>query len=87
MPIAIPSAAHTAPAVQTVLKPKPAAATPNSAPAPKASSPAATVNISNAAQTAIQESQETSAQTAKEAGHGDQQAVRLLAREAAAKKA
>lgn len=86
MSIAIPSTAHNAPAVQTVLKPKPAAATPSPAPAPKASSPAATVNISSAA-TAIQESLETSAQTAKEAGHGDQQAVRLLAREAAAKKA
>jgi hypothetical protein len=49
--------------------------------------PTDTVKISTAAQTASQEAQETAAQTAKEAGHGDQQAVRLLAKEAAVKKA
>jgi hypothetical protein len=34
---------------------------------------------------ALQEARETSAQTAKEAGSGDMQAQRLLARQAAAK--
>lgn len=55
---------------------------------PKASSTRAvadTVRISAAAQTALQESTETPAQTAHEAQHGDHQAQRLLAREAAEK--
>jgi len=34
---------------------------------------------------AMQEARETSFQTAQEAGHGDPQAMRLLAKEAAAK--
>jgi len=44
------------------------------------------VQLSNAAQAmlaAVQEAKETPAQTAKEAGHGDLQAQRLLAKEAA----
>jgi hypothetical protein len=45
-----------------------------------------TVQISNAAQTALQEVLEAPAQTAKEARGGDHQAQRLLAREAAAQK-
>jgi hypothetical protein len=49
--------------------------------------PTDTVKISTAAQKASQEAQETPAQTAKEAGHGDQQAIRLLAKQAAVKKA
>ena len=44
-----------------------------------------TVQISNAAKALLQETMETSAQTAKEASAGDIQAIRLLARHAAAK--
>jgi hypothetical protein len=47
--------------------------------------PKDTVTISTAAQTAAQEASETPAQTLKEATHGDPQATRLLAKEAAAK--
>jgi hypothetical protein len=46
-----------------------------------------TVQISNAAQAALKEVTETQAQTAKEASSGDHQAQRLLAIEAAARKA
>ena len=90
MAIAIPSNVHTASEVQAASQTKPAAATPKPAPAQgssKAIAPAATVNISSAAQTALQESQETQAQTVKEASRGDRQAGRLLAKESAAKKA
>jgi hypothetical protein len=52
---------------------------------PQASS-ADTVQISAAAQTALQEALEVPAQTAREARSGDLQAQRLLAREAAAQK-
>jgi hypothetical protein len=45
-----------------------------------------TVQISTAAQLALQEALETPPQTAKEAASGDRQAQRLLAREAAAGK-
>lgn len=44
-----------------------------------------TVHISNAALAAVQEATETNAQTANEASHGDSQAQRLLAKQAAAK--
>jgi hypothetical protein len=47
--------------------------------------PKDSVQLSSAAQAALQEAMETPAQTAKEAGKGDAQAKRLLAREAAAK--
>jgi hypothetical protein len=50
-------------------------------------SPADTVNISTAAQALLKETLENPSQTAKEASGGDMQAVRLLAREAAAKAA
>lgn len=46
-----------------------------------------TVQISSAAQTALQEATETPAQTEKEARNGDLQAKELLAREAAAEEA
>jgi hypothetical protein len=46
-----------------------------------------TVQISGAAQAALKEVIETPAQTAKEANSGDHQAQRLLAIEAAARKA
>jgi hypothetical protein len=45
------------------------------------------VTITNAAQTAAQEAVETPAQTAIEASKGDQQAQRLLSKEALAKAA
>ncbi len=44
-----------------------------------------TVNISSAARALMAEASETSVQTAQEAGKGDQQAQRLLAKEVAAK--
>ena len=44
-----------------------------------------TVQISSSAKAALQELNETSAQTAREAGKGDLQAQRLLARHAAEK--
>jgi hypothetical protein len=50
-----------------------------------APSPQDTVQISTAAQTALQESQETRTQTAQEAAHGDRQAVKLLAKETPSK--
>jgi len=56
------------------------------APAPQPqSAPTDTVQLSSAAQAALQEALETPAQTAKEAGAGDPQAKRLLVRKAAAK--
>jgi hypothetical protein len=92
MAIAITTATHTAVAVETqtasaaksaTASPKPAA--PQAALTPHV--PTDTVKISTAAQTALQEATETQAQTAKEAGHGDRQAVKLLAKEVAEKKA
>jgi len=44
-----------------------------------------TVQISNTAKVMLQETLETPAQTAKEASKGDVQALRLLAKQAAAK--
>ncbi len=57
------------------------------APAPAKTQTATTdtVQISNSAKELMQEIQETPAQTAQEAGKGDRQALRLLAKEAAAK--
>jgi hypothetical protein len=52
----------------------------------QASTPKDTVHISGAAQSALQEATETAVQTAKEARGGDRQAMRLMAREAAAKR-
>ncbi|MGO9015884.1 MAG: hypothetical protein ACLQF0_13015 [Dissulfurispiraceae bacterium] len=46
-----------------------------------------TVQISNAAKALLKEATETPAQTAKEASAGDQQAKKLLAKEAAAAEA
>ena len=47
--------------------------------------PRESVQLSSAAQTALREALETPAQTVKEAGTGDVQAKRLLAKQAAAK--
>lgn len=55
---------------------------PRSQPVPKDK-----VQLSDAAQSALREASETQAQTAKEAGSGDNQARRLLAKEEAAKEA
>lgn len=84
---AITSAIQAAPIapVQTMAAAKTASANQKSAPQ-TSPIPKDTVQISNAAQTALQESQETQAQTAKEAVGGDRQAQRLLAKETAAKK-
>ncbi len=60
-------------------------ATPAPAPAKAQTATTDTVQISNSAKALMQEIQETSAQTAQEAGKGDRQALRLLAKEAAAK--
>ncbi len=56
-----------------------------SQPQSKTSIPTDTVQISNAAKAALQETIETPAETAKEASGGDRQAQRLLAKEAAEK--
>src|SRR5882762_11633232 len=90
---AINGVTHAAPAAVKDVQPQSA---PQAAPAnrkasqpqsaPKAPAPKDTVQISTAAQTALQESRETSTQTAREASRGDRQAARLLAKEAAAKK-
>jgi len=64
----------------------PPAGAPPRVPAPVPQSvPQDTVELSSAAQAALQESLETPAQTTKEAGAGDPDARRLLAKEAAAK--
>jgi hypothetical protein len=55
---------------------------------PQSAASTDSVQLSKAAQAmlaALQEARETPAQTAKEAGHGDLQAQRLLAKEASAK--
>jgi hypothetical protein len=72
-----------APAVKSTSDTKSAAPSPQAAVAP--STPQDTVKISPAAQTALQESKETQAQTATEVAHGDRQAVKLLARETSKK--
>jgi hypothetical protein len=85
---ALTSVTQTIPAapVQTEAAPKPASASQKSAAVPTSPISKDTVQISTAAQTALKESQETRAQTAKEAAGGDRQAQRLLAKETAAKK-
>lgn len=72
-------AAQTKVTVSATAHPKPTQTT-------SASAPADTVQISNAAQAALKETLETSAQTAKEAGGGDRQAQRLMAKEVVAEK-
>jgi hypothetical protein len=58
-----------------------------SQPSSSNSTPTDTVQISSAAKAALQEATETQAQSVREAQNGDTQAQRLLAREAAARKA
>ena len=55
-----------------------------SQPKPQTSTVTDIVQLTSAAQAALKEAIETSAQTANEANHGDIQARRLLAKEAAA---
>ena len=67
----------------------PSTSTSKAAPQPKASAasvPTDTVKISSAASKMMQEATESAAQTAKEAGAGDVQAQKLLAKEAEARK-
>jgi hypothetical protein len=64
--------------------PTPAAPAKTSPPAPQPV-PADTVKISTAANAILQEVQETHTQTVHEANGGDSQAIRLIARQAAAK--
>jgi hypothetical protein len=76
------------PATQSVARPAPQKASSQGAlptPAPTPTSAKDTVQVSSAAKALLQESQETSAQTAREANSGDQQAIRLQAKRAAAK--
>jgi hypothetical protein len=78
------------PAAQPAIQSKPAAQKASSqaalpTPAPAPTSAKDTVQVSGAAKALLQESQETSAQTAREANSGDQQAIRLQAKRAAAK--
>jgi len=70
---------------QTQPATQPADVRPRAPATPPQSVPTDTVQLSSAAQAALQEALETPAQTAKEASTGDPQARRLLAREAAAK--
>jgi hypothetical protein len=67
------------------LTPAQPAVQPASSTATAQPSPADSVQISNTAKALLQEAMENSVQTAQEARGGDVQAMRLLAREAAAK--
>jgi len=73
---------HATPAQPAAQAP---AAQPTSSKAAPQLSAQDTVHISNAATALLQESLETSVQTAKEANAGDAQAIRLQARHAPAK--
>jgi hypothetical protein len=75
----VSSTAPAQPAAQASTAPQASSKTASQPSAPD------TVKISTASQTLLQESLETSAQTAREARGGDGQAIRLLAKEAAAK--
>ncbi len=76
------------PATQSLTKPAAQKASTQvalSTPAPAPTTVKDTVQVSSAAKALLQESQETSAQTAREANSGDQQAIRLQAKRAASK--
>lgn len=70
------------PPVQTSAK-APAAAPKTDAPA-KQTTPTDSVTLSNSSRVILQEAQEMHTQTVQEANSGDSQALRLLAKEAAA---
>ncbi len=78
-PVAATGATPTKPAPQSTSENQKA---PPSKPSTKT---ADSVQISNVGQVALQEATETAAQTAKEARSGDRQAIKLLAKEEAAK--
>jgi hypothetical protein len=77
-------------AIQTQAVAKPVTPSPKAAPSKPTSTtssvPKDTVQISGAAQTALQEASETPAQTAAEAQKGDRQAQNLIARHTPTKK-
>lgn len=81
---AIPNATQTEPVVQPngTSTQKPTKAEPQSAPGTDSVQLSKTAQVTLAA---LKEVTETTAQTAQEASHGDLQAQRLLAKEAAAK--
>jgi hypothetical protein len=79
MPNAVTSLGHVDPTVATAIQPEPRSATSTQKP-PQSQAPAAikapvdSVQISSAAQAALQEALETQTQTRKEAANGDPQA-------------
>lgn len=77
----ITTTTHTAPVAQPAVSAQPIQSKPEASGAGKTDA----VQLSSAAQAALQEASETPAQTAKEAGTGDMVAKRLLAKEQAAK--
>ena len=77
----IAAAAQKLPVAKSAAK-----ATDNSTQAKPVAAPKDTVQISTAAQTAVQEARETRTQTTQEAAKGDRQAQKLLAKETAAQK-
>jgi hypothetical protein len=79
----ISSITNSPPAAQPIAQPSTAHQA-SSQPTPPPSSQD-TVLLSNAAKALVQESRETSSQTAKEASAGDIQAIKLQARQAAAR--
>jgi len=94
MSLAITNVTQTEPKAETTPAApvaKPATTNPQAAPAKPAattiSTPAATVQISSAAQALVQEALETQTQTLQEAAKGDPQAQRLALKEAAAQRA
>ncbi|MGF6759046.1 hypothetical protein [Paraburkholderia sp. GAS42] len=83
---AMQAAGSTAPATTTKTAEATAATSTSSKPAGAATAPMSySVSISQAGRAMLAEATETSVQTAQEAGAGDRQAQRLLAKEAAAK--
>jgi hypothetical protein len=83
---AIASAIPTDPTIASATPTRPVAKPAVSQPQSTTRTTTDTVQISSAAQAALKEVTETPAQTAQEARNGDRQALRLLAREAAAEK-
>ena len=91
MPDAVTSPSHVDLPAATAVQPEPRSGTstqklPPSQPPAAIKSRADSVQISSAAQAALQEALETQTQTRKEAANGDPQANRLLIRQASAQK-
>jgi hypothetical protein len=83
---ATPADPTIAAAAQKLPVAKSAKATDDSTQAKPVAAPKDTVQISGAAQSAVQEARETRTQTTQEAAKGDRQAQKLLAKETAAQK-